>query len=254
MEHGANLNDLTKRAHLNNERVIVGSAHKENNIMKKALLLLTAALLSSSAATAATVTVGYSDSSTGGVFVPLYSAGESLHTVVNTFMGSFGVGASSTVAFPFGNLTSYEFAVNDVFATKEDTVRLYGIWAGLITPVSQLIIPTLFQANEAEVAGFSLSTQLYINDTLLGTQIFPNAAPATFFPIFNATTGLSYTLTEVFTISCSAACAAAGILGDVGGAIVATPMPVAPVPLPAAVWLFGSALAGLGLLGRRQWR
>jgi hypothetical protein len=39
--------------------------------------------------------------------------------------------------------------------------------------------------------------------------------------------------------------------GDMGVMYVAS-HPIIPTPLPPAAWLFGSALAGIGLLGRRK--
>jgi hypothetical protein len=43
----------------------------------------------------------------------------------------------------------------------------------------------------------------------------------------------------------------AGCTGGLTGPVdVSTPTP--PVPIPGTVWLFGTALAGLGLLGRRK--
>jgi hypothetical protein len=46
------------------------------------------------------------------------------------------------------------------------------------------------------------------------------------------------------------------ILGTSGAGlnsnVIITPFDVSPVPIPGAVWLFGSALAGLGLLARRR--
>jgi len=70
----------------------------------------------------------------------------------------------------------------------------------------------------------------------------------------NVSTALFATLTiETFDnpITAKAGDFGSGVTGTafgLGSALVRT----APVPIPAAVWLFGSALAGLGLFRRRQ--
>lgn len=43
-----------------------------------------------------------------------------------------------------------------------------------------------------------------------------------------------------------------GVFASGGGLTTGMYMAVQPVPVPAAVWLFGSALAGLGVIGRRR--
>jgi hypothetical protein len=43
-----------------------------------------------------------------------------------------------------------------------------------------------------------------------------------------------------------------GAWGDTADGYVLNVSSAAPVPIPAAVWLFGSALAGLGVIGRRK--
>jgi hypothetical protein len=45
-----------------------------------------------------------------------------------------------------------------------------------------------------------------------------------------------------------------GVAGEMGGAMMAKPLSltITAVPVPGAVWLLGSALAGMGIIGRRR--
>jgi hypothetical protein len=49
-----------------------------------------------------------------------------------------------------------------------------------------------------------------------------------------------------------AACPTSGLTGSYSFSIAQSAATPAPVPIPAAVWLFGSALAGLGVIGQRK--
>ena len=67
------------------------------------------------------------------------------------------------------------------------------------------------------------------------TKLFPNLAAGSYI---------------VFVGGADYASQANSATRGIGGTLTVTP--VAPVPIPAAVWLFGSALAGLGIFGRRK--
>jgi hypothetical protein len=232
--------------------------------MKKLVLVL--ATLLATPAHAATVTIGVWDPAAYGTntIVPFSTAGGDLNLHSNVFFGTFG-GNSATIAF--GNAdgtTTYEFAIEDIFATRADTARIYGTWSGITTPLPQLAIPSIFQVNEGPIPGFTITTQLFICadgalfcdntinpvGTLLGQQTFPGAALGTTFPTFSTIApGSPYNLTEVFTVTYNGS----GPLGDVGGAILATPTDPQPVPAPiVGAGLPGLILASGGLLG--WWR
>jgi hypothetical protein len=232
---------------------------------KRSLLLLLATFLATPAH-AVTVTIGVWDPAAynTSAVVPYFSAGVDLSSLSHVFFGTFG-GNSSTVAF--GNAdgsTTYEFAIDNVFATQVDTARIYASWTGITAPLGQLTIPTIFQVNEGPNAGFSITEQTFIcaggtlfcdnfivgGGTPLGAQAFPGAALGTFFPTFGAVApGSPYTITEVFHLVYDGN----GPLGDVGGAILATPADPSPVPAPiVGAGLPGLILASGGLLG--WWR
>jgi hypothetical protein len=235
--------------------------------MPKRSLLLLLATFFATPAHADTVTIGVWDPAAYGTnaVVPYFTTGPALNTLKNQFFGTFG-GNSSTVAF--GNAdgtTTYEFAIDDIFATQPDTARIYATWTGITTPTPQLTIPSIFQVNEGPNSGFTIATQLYIcsdgalfcddyvtgGGTPLGTQIFSGAALGTTSPTFSTIApGSPYSLTEVFTVVYNGG----GPLGDVGGAILATPAdPPSPVPAPiVGAGLPGLILASGGLLG--WWR
>jgi hypothetical protein len=234
-------------------------------LRKRSLLLLFATLLAMPAR-AETVTIGVWDPAAynTNAVVPYFTTGPALNTLKNQFFGTFG-GNSATVAFgnPDGT-TTYEFAIEDVFATTVDTARIYASWTGITSPLGQLTIPTTFQVNEGPNSGFSITEQTFIcgagtlfcdnyivgGGTPLGAQAFPGAALGTFTPTFDALApGSPYTITEVFHLVYNGG----SPLGDVGGAILATPTDPAPVPGP----IVGAGLPGVifgcaGLLG--WWR
>ena len=235
------------------------------SVPKRSLLLLFATLLAMPAR-AETVTIGVWDPAAynTNAVVPYFTTGSALNTLKNQFFGTFG-GNSATVAFgnPDGT-TTYEFAIEDVFATTVDTARIYASWTGITSPLGQLTIPTTFQVNEGPNSGFSITEQTFIcgagtlfcdnyivgGGTPLGAQAFPGAALGTFSPTFGATVpGSPYTITEVFHLVYDGG----GPLGDVGGAILTTPFDPVAVPGPVVgAGLPGLILAGGGLLG--WWR
>lgn len=105
----------------------------------------------------------------------------------------------------------------------------------------------------ASVTAYADNTNaLYGTGTLLGSSPIwqdpnPNdsAAPAfSFNSQFAANTVQPFSLTLIATLSNPAS--------GVRNANVSGALNYAPVPIPAAVWLFGSALAGMGIIGRRK--
>jgi hypothetical protein len=237
-------------------------------MLRRSLLLAT---LLATPAHAATVNIGVWDPAAYNTdtIVPYWSAGMDLSVLKNVMFGTFG-GNSATIAYVNSDgTTTYEFAIDNIFATKTDTMRIYATWSGITTPFPQLLIPSLFQYNEGPASNFTIATQLYIcangalycdsykgpSGTLLGTEIFPGSTPGTTYPTFNTIApGSPYSLTEVFTVVYNGG----PPLGDIGGVILATPTDPSPVPGPVAgAGLPGIILASGGVLGwwrRRQKR
>lgn len=104
----------------------------------------------------------------------------------------------------------------------------------------------------ATVTAYADNTNaLYGTGTLLGSSPIwqdPNsndnaAAAFSFNSQFAANTAQPFSLTLIATLSNPSGLRSATVSGALN---------YAPVPIPAAVWLFGSALAGMGIIGRRK--
>ena len=197
--------------------------------------------------------------------VPYFTTGPALNTLSNQFFGTFG-GNSATARLgnPDG-ATTYESAIEDVFATTVDTARIYASWSRHHEPATsathdpdhlsgQRGAEQRVQHHGADVhlrRRHAVLRQLIVGGgTLLGAEAFPGAALGTFTPTFDALApGSPYTITEVFHLVYNGG----SPLGDVGGAILATPTDPAPVPGPiVGAGLPGLIFGGAGLLG--WWR
>jgi hypothetical protein len=228
---------------------------------KRSLLLLLATFLATPVH-AATLTIGWWDQNLGGGVTPLISSPGTeiilLQTQINGLMfGTFG--GNATTLYQNG---TFEAAIDNVFATSSDTVRIYFSLQGITTASSTITVPSLFWSFEA-APGYVVAEQIFIcGNTLfcdnyvvgsgfeLGRQIFNNSlgmlSPTfSYFPV-----GSPYTLTEVFTVAADATFARDG---NVGGAILATPAPVlAPIvgggpPSPVPAPIVGAGFPGLML-------
>jgi hypothetical protein len=225
------------------------------SVPKRSLLLLFATLLATPAH-AETITVGYWDQNLGGGVTPLVGSSGSPIVLHNYLFGGFGGNATALIR----GTNTYEFAIDDIFATTNDTARFYASFQGIVTAGSQITVPSVFWSQQAQ-PGFVIDEQIFVcgnvlfcdnyvvgGGTLLGEHTFNNAL-GMLTPTFNFTMGSPYTITEVFHVAADTSI----VNGDVGGAILATPADPVAVPGPiAGAGLPGLVLASGGFLG--WWR
>jgi hypothetical protein len=230
-------------------------------MMKKLLLAAAALALANTNANALAITVGWWNESSGGPVQQVYQqVGGSLFTLNGANFGSFH-GVLSALETSSGY---YEAAINDIFATKYDTGRIYVTFSGLWSDGNTLTLPTIFQRSEDALPGWSLTEQVFIcaggilfcdnnvvgSGTWLGSDPFTGGRLGT---DFTTLTGIApsqpFSITEVFHIVSD------GPGAHLAGAILVDPT-AAPVPGPVVgAGLPGLILASGGLLGwwrRRQ--
>jgi hypothetical protein len=209
-------------------------------------------------AQAATITIGYSDLALGGGINVL---GSTASDNISIFNASFGLWGSGDIV-ALNSSGFYEFAFHTLHSNFGfDTLTLYAGFSGITTSNNNLNIPLVFQVIQSDPK-FLITEQFFLNPdgclfctnpaNGLAVKSFVGTTGTIFETLSGLAPGSPYTLTEVFTI---AYFGSGGTVEQAGAAMWANPSPLTPVthtPLPPAALLFGSALAGLGLLGRRK--
>jgi len=232
--------------------------------VKKLLLAAALAVAAPSAANAVSITVGWWDQANGvgsGVTQIYTQPNGNLFTIQGNIFGPNFGGVLSALVTDNGY---YESAINDIYASKAATARVYTTFSGVTTVGNQLTLPTIFQRTENALPGWTLVEQVficgngvmfcdnYINPvgTFIGDRTYANGQLGTdFLTLTGIAPGQPFNITEVFHLvsdGVDIAHAAGAILVD----------PVAPVPGPVVgAGLPGVILASGGLLGwwrRRQ--
>ncbi len=145
----------------------------------------------------------------------------------------------------FDRTTRVELDVLDTFANKTASNIIFDIAAGTATAFA--IAPSVDGTTAAIGDTFGFYIKFYadlVSGTLSGDAYYSDDSPTDLFSIFYDADAIA---------SANQAEVALGIHDPaVGWKALISVQDVAPVPLPAAAWLFGSALIGLLGLGRRR--
>ena len=106
------------------------------------------------------ITLGFWDHNVGGGVTPFASSpGPEIH-IANQMYGAFG-GNVTALTFTSNNSTWREFAFDNFFQTKPDTIRLYADFQGVTTTPGQTLFPTIWQRNEALGNGIVVAEEIY---------------------------------------------------------------------------------------------
>lgn len=211
--------------------------------MKKLILATVAVMALSAPAWAETIiatakvdgsTVSVSNSASG----TLNLVNQSFGPVFN--LNSLTVDSQSVLAFP-GILTTNTFNVNQTIGGTHDLV-IDIVALGLIGPNALTSLLSTFSVSGLP-AGWSIQEETLINNIPLSiTSVFTGVSDSGS-EIQSAFLGALFNAEAIYTIH------SVGI-GNLNGGIDI--QEASTTPLPAAVWLFGSALGGGALLLRRR--
>lgn len=234
--------------------------------MRKLTTLLGAALLAGSIQTAAAATVFYSDFDTtlnsaiapGGASLTGVQGYVGLGPVGNQFSGNFLRSATAnTVTLTLNALPEHSsLSLGFLFAAIDSLDGTGSFPAGDFFTVS-IDGTTIFRESFANAAsdqiqsyapptGVQLARRIDLGFEI-GSYYTDSAYNLAADPVFS---NIAHTGSSV-TISFQMEGVGLQDLNDESWAMDNLRVDVAPVPLPAAVWLLGSALGGLGLLRRR---
>jgi hypothetical protein len=243
------------------------------------ILILAAALAVATPAAADTLTIGYADASTSGAVVPIAtSAGTPIQILGNPFLlgSGFGFDQITTLLIPSnqsglgGTAPTFEFAFNDGFVPPQGgTIRLYSTWQGATTAGGAITLPSIFQTFEMPggVNGLFVAEQIFVcplgglfcddflvgGGTLVGSTTITDQLLTTSPKFAGTAPGQPFAITEVFTFGQDRGTFANSPVGDVGAAILTTPIGT-PVTVPGPIAGAGVPGAMLGMALWGLWR
>jgi hypothetical protein len=210
--------------------------------MKKLLLAATTMLALSAPALAETIVA---TAKVDNVVVAVQSSASGTLNVVNQSFGpvfnlnTLTIDSQSVLALP-GILSTNTFNVNQLVGGTHDLV-IDIVAAGLLGPNALTPLLSTFSVSGLP-SGWSIQEQTFIdNNPLADTGVFTGVSDSAS-AITSAVLGNFFNAEVIYTIH------SVGV-GNLNGGI---DISLAPVPLPAAIWLFGGGLGVLGLVGRRR--
>jgi len=222
-------------------------------------LLLATALAVAAPRAPISMTVGWWDATVSRGVTTVYSQNTgNLFTIQGwgpKFFGPTFGGVLSALETPNDY---YESAINNIFATRDSTGRIYTTFSGItVTGNNPLTLPTIFQRTEDALPGWPLVEQVFICGNVMlcdnsivggGTGLYADAfvngqLRTDFLTLSGIMPGQPFNITEVFHIVSN------GAGSHLAGAILVDPAGSVPVPGPiAGAGLPGLMLASGGLL------
>lgn len=188
-----------------------------------------------------------------------------LGTTVDNLNAAYGAGNWTVDNLTLSFASSYNVQNNSRFGRGSGSFDIYWVgndgWAQSKGTTTDKQLNPIYAADAATLANWSGNHSLlvseYFNATGSGYVNLSYALPLDTLlvnDILTSSAGDANQATSLYLMGTSGTLGMIIFTGGQGQALPTLSFDVvsAPVPVPAAVWLFGSALAGLGLLGRRK--